>query len=206
MTIIMIVYILLSYFPSFIEPCDIKLIKTSDFVPEIQRLNDTFILVNYLDSFDCLDFSQIQKIEFYQRNPDKHLAVASSTHKGDPTIQSDGILVQQLLEGQDLLAKIDPCAEYLYLYINVEDAEGAEAGPFKFSPSMFLSEINRWLCYEDDESVHLSLDSPENILLRSCAQKFQISQKMLSEGINQDIKNSEFKNSQLRIIKKDGSS
>ena len=72
----MIVYILLSYFPSFIEPCDIKLIKTPDFVPEIQRLNDTFILVNYLDLFDCLDFSLNQKIQFFEseKNQDSQMS------------------------------------------------------------------------------------------------------------------------------------
>ena len=194
----MIAYMLFLYLPSLIE---------SSVKPEIQRINDTFVLVEYQDAFNNMDFSNIESVRLFQQTPFyKLLAVASITYEGEPTFQAGGVLVQPLEEGQLLLAKMDPCIEYKYVHVSVDDGKGKPISTtLKFSPSMFISEIGRWICYEDDMSVHLSLDSPENTALRSCADKVILYRYILSEGINQDIKISEYRKN-LITYEKDGTS
>ena len=201
----MIAYILFFYFPSIIESIETN--RASSLGPEIKRLNDTFILVNYQDILASIDFSLIRRVKFYQQTPEyKLLAEASINYEGEPIIQTGEILVQPLEEGQDLLTKIDPCTNYYDLYLEFEHVEEKFiTSTFKLSPSMFISEINRWLCYEDDNSVHLSLDSPENTFLRPCADRVFLSTKVgfieLSNGVNQDIKITDYRLSMIRYAK-----
>ena len=145
------------------------------FIPEILRLNDSFIYVSYRNIF-----SSVKKVQLYQQYSEKKLlAEATIAYEGSgQTIQTGGILVQPLEEGKDiLLAAIDPCKRYNKLFVSVEDMKGNTdvSNRFDLSPPMFFSEINRWICYEDDWSIHFSLNSQENKLLKPCAQEVQIS-------------------------------
>ena len=96
----------LLFFPSFIEPSEIFNKKAPGYVPEIQRINDTYLSLDYQAD---VDFSTIKNVRLYQKTPiTKLLAEASEKYEGEPTIQTDGVLGQPLEEGQNILAIIDP--------------------------------------------------------------------------------------------------
>lgn len=168
--------------------------------PEIIIFNDTYISVNYQDSFEER-FSNIVRIELSKQ--DGNILAEASIHNDDEReayFHPGGILVQHLKEGQDLLAKINPCKPYDNMLFKIEK-KGEESiiyGPIKFE-SIFKARINRWICYEDDLSVHLSLDSPENTNFRSCAYKIVLSRIVLSEGVNQDVKVPDSKIAKINI-------
>ena len=85
--------------------------------PTIIPANISFVFINYQDAFIIEDFSQVSKIEFHHTNDVKTKVVSlASNDYSYPWIDENQKVVQALMEGADLLAKMDPCVNIFYKY------------------------------------------------------------------------------------------
>ena len=173
----MLVLILL-FLPSLSYPFDVKKTGRS---PIITPVNDSFVLVNYQDAFIIEDFSEVVKIEFYNkkqqgREISEYYALADKS-QSMLWIDPNKRIVQPLVEGADLLAKMNPCKTYNYLYVRISGHQGhKDSIQFDYSPVQKCEEtINSWICQShEDNSIILSQEKSDVFQVRNCLKEVGI--------------------------------
>ena len=127
--------------------------------PVITPVNDSFVKINYQEAFKIKDFSKVDKIEFYSTQPgrEKSEYFALAGHYDHSWIDESQRLIQPLVEGVDLFARMNPCKTYHFLYVRINGKEGHldsiqfENKPGKMCEETFhywttLTKTSEWIC------------------------------------------------------------
>ena len=161
--------LILFFLPSLSYSFDVKKTGRS---PVLTPVNDSFVLVNYQEAFIIKDFSEVLKIEFYniqqEKEKSEYFALAENYQpQQSPFIDDNNRLVQPLVEGADLLATMNPCKTYNYLYVRISSGNQAhiDSIQFDYSPDLICEEtIYSWICQEqEDDSIKLSQEKSEEV-------------------------------------------
>ena len=183
-------------------------VKSTGRPPHVTPVNDSLVQVNYQDAFIIEDFSEVVKIEFFNRPQEEetpeYFALASRQFGYRWTPYTNRIN-QKLKEGSNILAKMNTCKTYNFLYVTITGNEGhKDSIQFDYKPDEICEEQSLfWICYEDD-SITLSQKKSEFFEVRNCIQKVEIFDAnedivTLTEGKNQNLTSSMAKEVKLFI-------
>ena len=175
-------------------------VEPSSKSPKLIPLNKSYALVEYKDSFVIEDFTAIQKVVFLGDEIDMgeeiKFAIASEKYSHEK-VNADGTYLQPLIEGKNIIAKIDLCTGYKHLHIEITEYRVTEPESSTYFKNIVnfqnMSDIDKenLICLNDKRKVVLSLGYSEDVQVQNCITKIDLCNKdddpscqSLSEGEN----------------------
>ena len=135
--------------------------------PKVIPINDTFVYVDYKSLLNTADFEQIHQIEIFQELPSgsdlqKRLSLAVK-NVGNIFIKENEV-IQPLIEGQPLLANINPCdsSKNLHMRINFD----IETSFIYNITKLIIEDLDKWICAV--EKKYIIINRRNSHLLNLC--------------------------------------